>query len=281
MLSQKTLQITVDEFEYLRAFVREQTAVVIEPGKQYLAEFRLAPLVPTFGCKTINELFAHLRQVEHQQLRAAVVDAMMQNETAFFRDTRPFDTLRTVVLPQLAAARPTGAPLHLLSLGCATGQEAYSLAMIVRSQAASDGDLGGRPVRIVAVDVSTKSIDRALEGRYAQIEVNRGVSGALLDGHFSRDGVGWRVRDELREAVEFRLGNVAAGDALDSNPDVVLLRNVVSAFDAATGDETLHRVCDALGAGGYLVVGAKETFDALTERASPVGDEKSCVFQVR
>jgi chemotaxis protein methyltransferase CheR len=277
MLSQKTLQITVDEFEYLRAFVQEQTAVVIEPGKQYLAEFRLAPLVPTFACKSINELFAHLRQGEHQQLRAAVVDAMMQNETAFFRDTRPFDTLRTEVLPQVAGRKPADAPLQLVSLGCATGQEAYSLAMIVRSHDA----LQGRPARIVATDVSSKSIERALAGRYAQIEVNRGVSSALLDGHFTRDGVGWRVRDDLRESVEFRLGSIAGRDAVDGDTDVVLLRNVVSAFDPATRAETLHAVCDAMGSGGFLVLGAKEEPGAAGDRLEPVGDDKSCVYQVR
>lgn len=280
MLSQKTLQITVEEFEFLRGFVREHTAVVIEPGKQYLAEFRLAPLVPAFGCKSINELFAHLRHGDHQQLQAAVVDAMMQNETAFFRDTRPFDTLRTVVLPRLAAARPSTAALHFVSLGCATGQEAYSLAMLVHSHEAAGGTLGGRDVRIVATDVSTRSIERALAGRYAQIEVNRGVSGALLDGHFARDGVGWRVRDELRTAVEFSVGNVAGG-ALLGPADVVLLRNVVSAFDSTARRETLHGVCDGIGPGGYLVLGAKETPDAIADRVEAVGDDTSCVFQVR
>jgi chemotaxis protein methyltransferase CheR len=276
VLRQKTLQITPDEFEFVRAFTYEQTANVIVPGKQYLVEFRLAPVVQARGFDSIGELVDELRSGKDEQLLAAVVDALTAVETAFFRDTKPFEVLRDEVLPALIERRGAARTLRVWSIGCSSGQEPYSVAMLLRSSP----HLADWDTRIVAADVSVGMLARARTARYAQIEVNRGLSTDLLTEHFERDGVGWRLKDDVKDAVEFRRANVALLDGgPDGRPDVILLRNVISLFDASTQRRVLERLAVTLPPDGFLFLGAREEPGEAPDAFAVFGGDKSCCYQ--
>jgi chemotaxis protein methyltransferase CheR len=276
VLRQKTLQITPEEFEFVREFTYEQTANVIVPGKQYLVEFRLAPVVTAQGFSNIGELIEELRSGHNEQLLAAVVDAMTAAETAFFRDTRPFEVLRDLVLPGLLERRADRRAVRVWSIGCSSGQEPYTVAMVLR---AILGDESDWDARVVAADVSAGLLAKAREGRYAQIEVNRGLTADLLERHFERDGVGWRLKDDVKQTVEFRRANVVALEVDDeTRPDIVLLRNVISVFDDGTRRRVLDGLAATLPEDGFLVLGTREDPADVASAFVEVGGEKSCCF---
>jgi chemotaxis protein methyltransferase CheR len=247
--------ITTSDFDYIRAFVRERSAIVLEPGKEYLVESRLKPLARELGVATIDELVAQMR-TGRVDLERAVVEAMTTNETSWFRDHHPFEMLKAHVLPELIAARRARRELHIWSAACSTGQEPYSLVMLLRD---SFPELGGWDVRILATDLSTEVLERAREGKYAQLEANRGLPAPMLVKWFERAGMGWQVTPAIRDAVEFRQLNLVHPWPAIGTFDLVLLRNVLIYFDLETKRDVLERVHGALSPDGFLLLGAAET----------------------
>jgi chemotaxis protein methyltransferase CheR len=275
MLRQKTLQITAEEFEFVRAFMRERSGVVIDAGKQYLVEFRLAPIVAAHEYATINDLFSDLKAGESQQLRRAVIDALTTNETAFFRDVRPFEALRHVVVPSLVEARSEQRALRIWSAGCSSGQEPYSALLVLRQIE----ELAQWRTSVLATDVSSEMVNRAREGRYAQIEVNRGLPPAMLQSYFEPDGVGWKVKDELRRGLEFRCASVLEPMPDDGPFDVVFIRNVFNSFYTEGRSSLLDYLTTALASDGFLFVGAAEACPDLHPAFAPVEAEKACCYR--
>ena len=249
------MSLTTADFDYVRTFVRERSAIVLEPGKEYLVESRLKPLARTLGVDTINELIAQLRKGS-VDLQTAVVEAMTTNETSWFRDHHPFEVLRNAVIPYLIDRRSGTRTLRIWSAACSTGQEPYSLAMMLRE---SFPKLASWQVQIVATDLSTEVLDKAREGKYAQLEANRGLPAPMLVRWFDRDGMGWRVKPEIRAAVEFKELNLVRRWPSMQPWDLVLLRNVLIYFDPATKTDILGRVHSLLAPDGFLLLGAAET----------------------
>jgi chemotaxis protein methyltransferase CheR len=244
------------DFDYIRDLVRDRAAIVLEPGKEYLAVTRLDPVVRRAGLGSLSELVATLREDEDPVLSEQVVDALTTNETTFFRDVYPFESLRTHVLPDLIERKRLSRSLFIWSAGCSSGQEPYSLAMLIREDFP---DLDGWQVSILGTDVSVAMLERAHEGRYGQIEVNRGLPAHLLVKYFRRVGVGWEIDGFIRGMVRFQHQNLV--DPWPSLPpmDLVLMRNVMIYFDVATKQRILARVRDVLAPHGYLLLGTSET----------------------
>jgi chemotaxis protein methyltransferase CheR len=244
------------DFDYIRDLVRDRAAIVLEPGKEYLAVSRLDPVVRRAGLGSLSELVATLREDEDPALSEQVVDALTTNETTFFRDVYPFESLRTHVLPDLIERKRLSRSLFIWSAGCSSGQEPYSLAMLIREDFP---DLEGWQVSILGTDVSVAMLERAHEGRYGQIEVNRGLPAHLLVKYFRRVGVGWEIDGSIRGMVRFQHQNLV--DPWPSLPpmDLVLMRNVMIYFDVATKQRILARVRDVLAPHGYLLLGTSET----------------------
>lgn len=250
------MTLTAADFAYIRTLVQADSAIVLENDKEYLVESRLTPVVHELGAGTIAELVGELRRTAPGALRDRVVDAMTTNETSFFRDDRPFHALADVVLPELISARR---PRRALDVWCAagsSGQEAYSIAMLL------DEALVREPrwrVRVLASDISSRMLEQARAGTYSQLEVGRGLPAYRLARHFRREGAQWRVRDRLRSMVECRLINLDAPWPALPQMDLILLRNVLIYFDAATRRRVLDRVRTVLRPDGYLFLGAAET----------------------
>ena len=250
--------ITASDFDYICDLVRREAAIVLEPGKEYLAENRLHPVARREGLGSVADLVSRLRDGA-PQLREKVVDALTTNETSFFRDGHPWEALRGDLVPQLIERRAATRQLTAWCAASSSGQEPYTLAMLLREHFAEQ--LAGWTVRIISTDISPTMIERCRGGRYSQLEVNRGLPALLLVKHFTRAGTEWQLNDDVRSMVDFRLMNLADADQYRRLPmlDLVLIRNVLIYFDLGTRREILNRTRDHLRPDGYLFLGSSET----------------------
>ncbi len=250
------MSISPIDFDYLRKLMAEHTAIVLDAGKEYIAESRLAHLVVQEGFDSVPELIRTLRSNSFDILHRKVVNAMTNNETWFFRDLVPFDALRNTILPAVIAARAQERRLCIWCAACSSGQEPYSVAMLLRE---NFPELRGWSVRLLATDISSSVLERAQRGHYSQLEINRGLPAPLLARYFTREGLDWVIADEIRRTVEFRLFNLAEPWKEYPSCDLVLIRNVLIYFDVATKKTILGRMRRSLRSDGYLLLGGAET----------------------
>jgi chemotaxis protein methyltransferase CheR len=268
--------MTAADFEYLCTFLRDQCALVLEPGKEYLVEARLAPLVRKRNLESISNLVACLRAKTETQLAAEIVAAMVTTETYFFRDPVPFETLRTAVLPDLIDRRRSDRRLNIWCAACSTGQEPYSLAMLLREHFPQ---IENWNLSILATDISQQVLSRAQEGRFTQLEANRGLPIKFLLKYFRQQGLDWIVRDDVRRMVAFREMNLAATWPTLPRMDLVLIRNVMIYFAAETKKSILSQAASLLRSDGYLLLGGAETTFNLVNCFRRVEQLKSGFYQ--
>jgi len=242
-------------FELVRKLVYARAAIVLDPGKEYLVESRLASIARTRGFRDVNELCLRLERRE-AGLIEEVVEAMTTNETSFFRDHHPFEALRRTVLPELIGRRQQARTLRIWCAACSTGQEPYSVAMLLDEHFPA---LDSWNVCIRATDIARSVLDRARSGRYRQIEVNRGLSASALVRYFIRDGLEWEIRPEIRRRVRFEHMNLIGGWPASERFDLIFMRNVLIYFDQSTKLAILCKVRELLSHDGYLALGGSET----------------------
>jgi chemotaxis protein methyltransferase CheR len=270
--------IAAASFVYVRELVHRRSAIYLEAGKEYLVESRLQPIVQASGERTLDRLVSRLRGSPEGSLHAQVVEAMTTNETSWFRDHHPYDAFESVILPDLLSCRARERRLTVWSAATASGQEAYSIAMLLHERLlAADPSWD---VRVLASDLSEQMVRRTRAGRYSQLEVNRGLPATRLVRHFTRAGTEWQVNAPLRRLVEVRQLNLAAPFPPLPPIDVTFLRNVLIYFQVDSKRQVLHRVRRVMRPGGYLVLGAAETtldVDAF-ER---VPHDKATVYRLR
>jgi len=251
------------DFEYLRELMHLRAAIVLERGKEYLALSRLEPVARDHGLTTVSELVDKLRTRElTSALHDQVVDALTTNETTFFRDYNPWESLRTLVMPELLARKERTRTLAIWSAGCSSGQEPYSIAMSIREHFP---ELLTWQLSILGTDISGSVLDRARAGRYGQLEVNRGLPAHLLVRHFTRAGMEWEIEEPIRRMVRFEHHNL--NDVWPSMPpfDLVLMRNVMIYFETEAKRRVLAKMHGQLAPHGYLLLGASETTYSLSD----------------
>ncbi len=249
-------QVSPGDFRYVCELIRDEAAIVLEDGKEYLVETRLGPVAKAEGFNTLAELVAALRYQAPAPLVKKVVNAMTTNETSFYRDVHPFKAIQTVILPELIQARTSARSLNIWSAACSTGQEPYSLVMMFKDHFPQ---LSGWHNYLLATDLSTDALSKAKSGLFRQIEVNRGLPAPQLMKHFAKTGGEWFIKEEFRKMIEFREMNLAAPWPPIPQMDLVLLRNVMIYFNNDTKRSILERVAKLLRPDGYLMLGASET----------------------
>jgi chemotaxis protein methyltransferase CheR len=254
-------------FDFVRAVLRQRSAHHLEDDKDYLVETRLLPVARRHGFSSVEELVLRLRSRSNERLLGELVEAMTINETYFFRDEAPFEVLRQKVLQELVQKRADVRVLNIWSAACSSGQEPYSVALLLHHYFP---DLAGWDVRLLASDLSAAMLERARRGFYSELEVSRGLPPELLEASFERQGDGWQIRDEIRRRVEFRRINLSGVWPELPPLDLILLRNVLIYFDAPTRQQILDRVYRALQPDGYLLLGGAETTHNLDDRFLPV-----------
>ncbi len=260
----------------IRGALHARSGLALDPSKDYLLEARLQPVARQFGLASLEELAARLPEGPTPLVRAAV-DAVLRTGTAFFEEPLQFDALRDVVLPPLIERRGAEHTLRLWSASTGTGQEAYSLAILLREHFA---ELRGWDVQVVATDLSVQSLRRAREGRYSQLELNRGVPPRLIPRHFRRDGLDWRVHPDLGALVEFRTINLAKRTWPElPRFDVIFLRGALGYFDAARRREILRRVNATLAPDGFLFLGPGDAAPAPADGFEPIAVNDALFFR--
>jgi chemotaxis protein methyltransferase CheR len=235
-------------------------------------ENRLASVAKQEGCASVTDLVARLRGGS-PQLRQQVIEAMVTNETSFFRDVHPFEALRSQLFPALIRSNGTR-PLSVWSAAASTGQEAFSLAMLFREH------FPGAPVTILATDLSSKVLDRARTGRFSQLEVNRGLPAHMLARHFNRRGLEWELHDDIRRMVSFRQVNLARPVTGVGRMDVIMLRNLLIYFDTAAKKAVLTQMSKILRPDGYLFLGSAENTNGLAVSYERVQVGPSACYRV-
>ncbi len=251
----------------LAGTLKARSGLILGPDKLYLLETRLAPLLRREGLRSLDELAARMRP--GSALEGDVVEAMTTNESLFFRDGKPFELLRRTILPRLHANRPPGATLRIWSAAAANGQEAYSIAMVCAELASA---MPGRRVEIIGTDIAREPLERARQGLYSQFEIQRGLPMQMLVRHFVKEDTQWRVRQELRDAVSFRVWNLLTDPRPLGRFDVVFCRNVLLYFDTATKQRVLEGLARAMPQDGTLFLGGAETVLGVTEKLRPGAD---------
>jgi chemotaxis protein methyltransferase CheR len=269
--------MTDQDFDFIRKLLRERSAIVLEDGKQYLVESRLAPIVRELGLGAIADLVGLLRAPLSNGLQQRVVEAMLTTETTFFRDLHPFEALRKAVIPDLVRKRQHVRRLNIWCAACSTGQEPYSVALLLRDYFP---DLASWKVNILATDLSREVLARAREGRYSQIEVNRGLPAALLVKHFRQHGTSWHLHDDLRGMVDFQELNLVRAWPPLPRMDLVFLRNVMIYFDVETKKAILGRMANVLQSDGYLLLGGAETTFNLNDSYQRLEQFKTGFYQL-
>ncbi|MFO0612812.1 MAG: protein-glutamate O-methyltransferase CheR [Polyangiaceae bacterium] len=256
------MSISAHHAAFVRDLVQFRSAIVLDASKLYLLETRLAPIAASNGFTNIDDLIVEVRKEaprvtgsgrDPAPLQKKIVEALTTNETSFFRDVWPFEALRRVLLPAFVERRVWP---KIWCAACSTGQEPYSIAMLIAEHFPSLAERG--PV-VVATDLSDQVLARAAEGRYSQLEMNRGLPATYMVRHFDRAGTEWRVKPAVRRLVEFSSLNLLDQWPLRGAPDIVFMRNVLIYFDHPTKVGLLRRVRETLAPSGALFLGAAES----------------------
>ena len=263
------MDLTQTAFDYLRTMVRDRSAIVLDPGKEYLVESRLSPVVRAEGLDSFDALVRALNGGDAQRLRGLVVDAMTTNETSFFRDAHPWGTLQTDLLPALIESRRSVKSLTFWCGATSSGQEPFSLAMLIHEHFPEVAATWN--VKISGIDLSPTMVHKSNAGRFSQLEVNRGLPAHLMMKYFTRDGKDWKISNDVLKMVEFREGNLIDPAMWAKVPvvDGIFIRNVLIYFDQQARQGILGRARDRLRRDGFLMLGSSETtvgFDTAYER---------------
>ena len=272
------MSLAATDFDYISTMVRDRSAIVLERGKEYLIEARLLPLARQRGAGTVAGLVQELRRAPLGPLRDLVVEAMTTNETSFFRDAHPFTALSDHLLPDLVRARSGERSLNIWCAACSSGQEPYSIAILVHDIVGADP---AWRVRILATDLSPAMLARTKAGSYSQFEVNRGLPANLLVRHFRRQGLEWQIEEPLRRMIETRLVNLDVELPSMPSMDIIFLRNVLIYFDVATKRRILARIRRVMRPDGYLVLGGAETTLNLDDSFERVQIGRAPMYRLR
>lgn len=251
-------------FGYVRDIVAAELGIMLDTGKDYLVESRLLPIAKKEGLESIDALVSQIRSGRAPALKRAVLDAMTTNETTFLRDVTPFEVLRTSVLPALIEARRPRKKLRIWYAASSTGQEPYSVSMILRDHFP---ELLTWTIEQVGTDVSRNALDRAKAGLYSQLEVNRGLPATMLVKHFKKEGSEWQLSENIRKMVRYEEMNLnGPWPVVNGVYDIVFIRNVMIYFDVEAKKKILGKIYNLLAPDGYMFLGAAETTLNLDER---------------
>ena len=267
-------EISHSDFEFVRDLVYKESAIALDSDMKYLVDSRLTSLARKTDYAGAIELLASLRSGKDKELAGRVVEAMTTNETSFFRDSHPFDTLCKDVLP--AIAKSHASTINIWCAACSTGQEPYTIAMAIHEQCP---ELANR-VAIRATDISSEVVAKAEAGRYNRLEVNRGLPMQLLTKYFTQQGLSWQVSDKLRDMVTFEQLNLIREWRGLPDMDIIFLRNVLIYFDPDVKGRILQNTSKILKPGGCLFMGLSETTLNLNTDYQRVTTDRSHYYKI-
>lgn len=259
------------EFEFLRRFLKDRSGLVLTPDKQYLIESRLMPVARRHNLKGLSEIVLLLGKPGNDALAVEVTEAMTTNESFFFRDKVSFDHFQQVMLPALTPARQSQKRLRIWCAAASTGQEPYSLAMILNELAAR---YAGWRIEITGTDLSREVLEKAKAGVYTQFEVQRGLPVQLMLKYFEQSGDTWRLSQNIRSMVKYQTFNLLDSFSSMGQFDIIFCRNVLIYFDNDAKIDIMNRMAKQLAPDGFFVLGAAETVVGLSNAFKPMPDKR-------
>lgn len=271
------MELSDADFNALRGYILKVCGINLGDEKKYLVTQRLTPVMRAQGCADFTEFVKLISRFSDERLRSEVISAITTNETFFFRDGHPFEMFRKILLPvmcewaisrkQRAVVRK-GSKVSILSAGSSTGQEPYTLSMIIHDhlKAGRPTSLMPEDFSITATDISSRVLAQAMAGEYTDLEIRRGLNDELREAHFTKEGGKWVVREPIRNLVEFRKVNLMEPFLHLGGYDVIFCRNVLIYFDEAAKRRILDQFHSMLADGGFLVLGATENTYGITDR---------------
>jgi len=259
-----------DDFDYVSKLLKERSGLVLTKDKSYLLESRLMPLARKRGFKGLDDLVGAVRRRD-TAVEQALVEAMTTNESFFFRDNKPFDQFRSIVLPNLLKARAGKKSFRIWSAACSSGQEPYSLAMILKEEGAK---LAGWRIEIVGTDISADILKKARAGTYSQFEVQRGMPMTLLVKYFKKKDENWVIDPSISSMVQFKEWNLLGDLKALGSFDVVFCRNVLIYFDQPTKTKVLRSISGLMPDDGVLYLGGAETVLGISDQFKPVPGQR-------
>jgi len=263
--------LSSSDITFIAQFLLARSGLVVTQDKSYLLESRLTPLARRRGINGAAGVIDKLRKGGDAVLERDVVEAMTTNESFFFRDQKPFDHFKSVVLPHLQKSRAARRTIRIWCAAASTGQEPYSLAMILDEAAPS---LAGWRIEIIGTDISREVLDRARQGVYSQFEVQRGLPITHLVKYFKKDGENWLIDPKLRAMVQYKEWNLLQDPRPMGQFDVIFCRNVLIYFDAPTKGKVLDGMARQIAPDGFLYLGGSETVIGVTNSFAPQTEQR-------
>jgi chemotaxis protein methyltransferase CheR len=272
-----TATLTPEAISYVCTLVRQRSAIELDLTKAYLIEARLSPLAKRHGYSSTLDLIRTIQATPKPDVQQQLVEAMTTNETSFYRDAHPFDALRKTIIPEVMRKQANIRTLNIWSAACSTGQEAYSIAMLLCEHFP---ELAGWNVKIFGTDLSDDVLDKARAARFSQIEMNRGLPATLLAKYFRRDGMQWELDANVRKMASFCKLNLIERWPPLPLMDVVFLRNVLIYFSPETKKTILQKVRQAMSPHAVLFLGAAETTMGLDAAFSREQIDNSVFYRI-
>ena len=278
------MKISADEMRVLAQYIQTLCGVHLDNSKAYLVETRLSSLAEEAGCSTFSELFYKARSDMTRALPRQIIDAITTGETLFFRDTAPFELLQQKILPDLIDRRkkayPSGKvmPIRIWSAACSTGQEVYSIAIILKELLR---DLSQYNIRLVGTDISNRAVAQASRGIYNRVEMDRGLPAEKLTRYFSPVENGWKISDEIRAMAVFKTTNLLEDFSSLGKFDIIFCRNVAIYFTEQDKSALFTRLARSLESDGYLVIGTTESLTGLCPAFESQRHMRSVYYQLK
>ncbi|MDA0831848.1 MAG: protein-glutamate O-methyltransferase CheR [Planctomycetota bacterium] len=264
------------DYEFLTHYLESCSGLALGAGKEYLLETRLIPLAQSWGIADVTELIHILRTKQDDMIGNAVVEAMTTSETSFFRDRHPFEEMQKTLLPAVINARRLDRHIRIWSAACSTGQEVYSLAMLLHEQFPEIARTWH--IEILGTDISHNALTLAKEGVYSQFEVQRGLPIQYLMKYFVQFERSWQIKNEIRDMVTFKPLNLLDDLRFPGEFDIIFCRNVLIYFNAENKKRILDGIAKSLCPDGYLVLGTAETVLGITNTLRRDAASRSVVY---
>lgn len=260
-----------EDFDLISGILKQRSGLVLTKEKAYLLESRLMPIARKMNLKDLEELIKMVRDKREEKTIEAIVEAMTTNETFFFRDQKPFDQFKQVIIPHLLKVRAAKRTLRIWSAASSSGQEAYSLAMLLSEEAAK---FAGWKIDIIGTDISQEIVEKAKEGVYNQFEVQRGLPVTLLVKYFKQNGDKWQISDKIRQMVQYKVMNLLTDWGAIGSFDVIFCRNVLIYFDQPTKSKILERMAQIMPPDASLFLGGAESVLGLTDKLKSLDTQR-------
>jgi chemotaxis protein methyltransferase CheR len=276
-------KVTLNEFKMIAAYIYEISGIDLDQSKVYLIETRLAHLLKETGIRSYIELYHKAKTDPSRTLERKIIDAICTHETMFFRDQSPFELLKSRILPELTEQKASSsnrlpANISIWSAGCSTGQEIYSIAIVLKEFRLSPVKYN---IRLLGTDISDAALSCAASGEYSQMSVDRGLPQDKRDKYFRQNGLKWKIRDDIRAMCSFKKHNLM-------NPfdelgvfDLVFFRNVAIYFRQEDKIELFKKLADVFKPGGYLIIGSSESISGINSKFEPVTHANMIYYQLK